>query len=119
MEMIPADAGVATINGLGAGLAHRQVLVALEFPSPLRLDHVEQVDYVLLDLVDCRAVEADNPRQEYADIIDQVMNTGQFRPAFWSDRILLLERGSPTDAELAAIRTYTSDLVEQSRPCWP
>jgi uncharacterized membrane protein len=119
LAQIPPGASVATINSLGPPLAHRRVLVALEYPPPFRLDHVQAVDYVLLDLVNCRAVLATDPRHEYADMLLQVLNTGLFRVRYWSDRILLLERGPATADELAALAEYVTNLVELDQPCWP
>jgi hypothetical protein len=119
LAQIPAGAGVATINRFGPQLANRRVLMALEYPAPLRLDHVEMADYVLLDLVDCRVVPAPDPRAQYADIVAQVLQTGSFRVRYWSGRILLLERGVPVEEETTAILGYLSDLVEQDHPCWP
>ena len=84
------------MNRLGPSLANRRVLVALEYPPPLRLDHVQQADYVLLDLVDCRNVPAADPRAAYADIVTLVLDTQRFRVRYWEDRILLLERGAPS-----------------------
>jgi uncharacterized membrane protein len=118
LAQIPPDAGVATINRFGPQLANRRVLVALEYPAPLRLDHVQMADYVLLDLVDCRVVPASDPRAQYADIVAQVLQTNSFRVRYWSGRILLLERGAPVGEE-AAVLDYVSDLVEQDYPCWP
>ncbi|MFL7792385.1 MAG: DUF2079 domain-containing protein [Anaerolineae bacterium] len=119
LALIPPDAGVATVNRFGPQLANRRVLVALEYPAPLRLDHVQMADYVLLDLVDCRVVPASNPRAQYAEIVAQVLQTGSFRMRYWSGRILLLERGVPVEEETAAILDYVSDLVERDCPCWP
>jgi uncharacterized membrane protein len=119
LAQIPPDSGVATVNRFGPQLANRRVLVALEYPAPLRLDHVRMVDYVLLDLVDCRVVPASDPRAQYADIVAQVLQTGSFRVCYWSDRVLLLERGDPVKEETTAILDYVSDLVEQDYPCWP
>jgi len=116
---IPSGAGVAVVNRLGPPLANRRVLVALEYPPPLRLDHVQQADYVLFDLVDCRTVPAADQRAAYADIVAQVLETGRFRVRTWSGRILLLERGSPSEEEVADILTYVAGLVERDRPCWP
>lgn len=118
MAHIPSAAGVATINGLGAPLANRRVLIALEYPPPLRLDHLQMADYVLLDLVDCRAVVAPDPRAEYANIVRQVLQTGSFRVRYWSDRVLLLERGQAPQEELVAVIEYVTALVEHNRPCW-
>ena len=119
LALIPPESGVATVNRLGPALSNRRVLVALEYPPPLRLDHVQMADYVLLDLVDCRAVPALDQRARYAEIVTQVMHTGFFRVRYWSGRILLLERGTPTEEQLAAILAYVTDLVDQNQPCWP
>ena len=119
LAQIPPDAGVATINRFGPQLADRRVLVALEYPAPLRLDHLEMVDYVLFDLVDCRVVPSPDPRASYGEIVTQVMDTGDFRVRYWAERILLLERGEPAEGEAEAVLTYVADLVEQGRPCWP
>ncbi|MBN1815197.1 MAG: DUF2079 domain-containing protein [Anaerolineae bacterium] len=119
LAQIPSDAGVATVNRFGPQLANRRVLVALEYPAPLRLDHVGMADYILIDLVDCRVVPAPDPRTRYADIVVQVLQMGSFRVRYWSGRILLLERGAPVEEETAAILDYVSDLVEQDYPCWP
>jgi uncharacterized membrane protein len=119
LAQIPPDAGVATINRFGPQLANRRVLVALEYPAPLRLDHVEMADYVLLDLVDCRVVPAPNPRARYADIVAEVLQTNSFRVRYWSGRILLLERGTPLEDETAALLDYVAELEEQDYPCWP
>jgi uncharacterized membrane protein len=116
---IPPQAGVATINRFGPQLANRRVLVALEYPPPLRLDHVEMADYVLLDLVDCRTVPALDKRARYAEIVKEVLDTGWYRVRYWEDRILLLERGAPSEERIAAICGYVDRLVEQDRPCWP
>jgi uncharacterized membrane protein len=119
LAQIPPGAGVATVNRFGPQLANRRVLVALEYPAPLRLDHVQMADYVLLDLVDCRVVPASDPRARYADIVAQVLQTDAFRVRYWSGRILLLERGAPVGEETTAILDYVSDLVERDYPCWP
>jgi len=110
---------VATINRLGSSLAHRRILVALEYPPPFRLDHVQMADYVLLDLVDCRAVVAPDPRAEYTNIVMQVLQTGHFRVRYWSGRILLLERGMALEGELTTLTEYVAGLADQNRPCWP
>jgi uncharacterized membrane protein len=119
LAQIPPEAGVATINRLGPSLAHRRILVALEYPPPFRLDHVQMADYVLLDLVDCRAVVAPDPRAEYTNIVMQVLQTGHFRVRYWSGRILLLERGTALEGELTTLTEYVAGLAEQNRPCWP
>ena len=77
------------------------------------------MDYVLLDLVDCRAVQAPDPRAQYAEIITQVLETGDFRLRYWSDRIVLLERGAASEEELSELTAYVTDLVERKQPCWP
>jgi uncharacterized membrane protein len=119
MDMIPSDAGVATINRLGAHLADRRVLVGFDHPPPFRLDHVQQADYVLLDIVDCRMVAGKSPRKGYADMVTQVLDTGQFRVRYWTGRVLLLEKGEP-DIELAErVRAQVDEMVERGRPCWP
>jgi uncharacterized membrane protein len=119
LAKIPPEAGVATINRLGPQLVNRRILVVLEYPPPLRLEHVQMADYVLLDLVDCRAVVALDQRAEYTDIVMRVLETGRFRIRYWSDRILLLERGPASEEELTALTEYVTGLVEQNRPCWP
>lgn len=143
MRLIPPDAGLATINSFGAHLSHRRVLLPLEYPSPLRLDHLEQVDYVLLDLVDCRAVAGERQRERYARLIGQVLGTGEFRMRYRADRIVLLERSPFPSLEAHCIRIHEDGvpycaeeescrasplcqvaqdvrtLVEQQRPCWP
>jgi hypothetical protein len=119
LALIPPDAGVAAINQFGPHLADRRVLVRLECPAPFRLDHVAMADYVLLDLVDCRSVPMADQRAGYRDIVAQVLGTGQYGVGYWSDRILLLERGELAEGELEAVLDYVDDLVEQGRPCWP
>jgi uncharacterized membrane protein len=119
LAQIPPEVGVATINQLGPPLTNRRVFMPLEYPPPLRLDHLQAVDYVLLDLVDCRYVTASDPRAGYADIVSQVLDTTAFRVRYWSDRILLLERGTPTQQEVEAIMAYEAWLVERNRSCWP
>lgn len=116
---IPAQAGVATINRFGPQLANRCVLVALEYPAPFRLDHVEMADYVLLDLVDCRMVPAQDKRARYAEIVTEVLETEWYGVRYWQDRILLLERGAPSQESIGAVSNYVDRLVEQDRPCWP
>lgn len=124
MELIPAEAGVATINRFGPQLANRRVLVSLEYPSPFRLDHVKMADYVLLDLVDCRLVPAKDKRAQYGKMIEEILKTGQYRVAYWEeDRIVLLERGRSTadtaQRRIDALSDYVNQLVEEGRPCWP
>jgi len=116
---IPPDAGVATINRLGPPLANRRVLMALEYPPPLRLDHLDLVDYVLLDLVDCRFAPAPDARASYGDIVRQVLETSDFGVRYWSGRILLLERGEPSAEDIDEVLAYVDGLAEQNRPCWP
>lgn len=119
LTYIPPDAGVTTINQLGPPLVNRRVFVPLEYPSPFRLDHVLMADYVLVDLVDCRFVPTPNPRQGYADIIDQILETDRFRVRYWSGRILLLEKGETVEEESILVQEYVADMVEQGRDCWP
>jgi uncharacterized membrane protein len=119
MAQIPAEAGVATINPFGSHLAHRRYLIGVDkYPLPLRQDHMQYVDYVLLDLVDCRAVGALG-RVRYTDLVMQILRSGDFRVRYWSDRIVLLERGPASEEELAPLMEYVADLAEQNRPCWP
>ena len=119
LAQIPPGAAVATINRFGPQLANRRVLVALEYPPPFRLDHVEMADYVLLDLVDCRMVPAQDKRDRYAEIVAEVLETEWYTVRYWQDRILLLERGAPSRETIAAVSDYVDQLVEQDRPCWP
>jgi hypothetical protein len=119
LSQIPPEAGVATINQFGPHLANRRVLVALEYPPPFRLDHVEVADYVLLDLVDCRVVPTSNPRGSYRDMVVQLLETNTYGVRYWSDRILLLERGDSVQEEVEDVAAYVDGLVEQGRPCWP
>jgi uncharacterized membrane protein len=120
LAQIPPGAGVATVNRLGPALANRRVLVAFEYPPPFRLDHIQQAEYVLLDLVDCRTVPTPDQRAGYAEMVAQVLQTEQFGVRYWSDRTLLLERRAvPSKEKLADVMAYVDDLVEQDRPCWP
>ncbi|MEA3376222.1 MAG: DUF2079 domain-containing protein [Chloroflexota bacterium] len=119
LALIPPEAGVATINRFGPQLAHRRVLVPLEYPAPFRLDHVRMAEYVLLDLVDCRMVPAADKRARYGEMVREVLETGEYRVRYWEDRILLLERGTASEETVAAVASYVDDLVEQDQPCWP
>ena len=119
LARIPKNAAVSVVNRFGPHLANRRILVALEYPPPLRLEHVKMTDYVLLDLVDCRTVPAANQREAFARMVKQILDSGSFRVDLWEDRILLLEKGSPTEGELSQIRAYVDRLVEEDRPCWP
>jgi hypothetical protein len=116
---IPPDASVATINRLGPPLVNRRALMALEYPPPLRMDHLQMVEYVLLDLVDCRYAPAPDPRASYREIVAQILGTGDFEVRYWSGRILLLERGEPSNEEGEEVLAYADGLVQQGRPCWP
>ena len=119
MALIPPDAGVATINPFGPHLADRRYLISVDkYPLPLRQDHMQHVDYVLLDLVDCRA-EGARGRPYYTDMVLQIVQSDEFRVRYWSDRILLLERGQPSQGDLGAVTEYVMDLLDQDRPCWP
>lgn len=143
LQMIPPAAGVASINRFGSHLSQRRVLLPLEYPPPLRLDHLQEADYVLLDMVDCRAVEGQDQREQYARIMAQVLGTGDFCVRYWADRLLLLERvAAPSEetrcvtlsqsglpqcvdspgclgSELCQVGRYITELVEEDRPCWP
>ena len=120
MAQIPPQAGVATINTLGPHLAHRRHLIGLDgYPLPLRQDHLQHVDYVLLDLVDCRAFEVPEPRATYTAMTRELLDMQEFGVRYWSDRILLLERGIPAGSELDEVRAYVERLVAEGRPCWP
>jgi hypothetical protein len=76
-------------------------------------------DYVLLDLVDCRMVPAQDKRARYAEIVTEVLETEWYGVRYWQDRILLLERGAPSQESIGAVSNYVDRLVEQDRPCWP
>ena len=120
LVQIPPDAGVATINSFGPHLSHRRYLLGIDkYALPLNPDHFQYVDYVLFDLVDCRAVRVDDPRGHYAEVVYEVLDSGEFGVRYWSDRILLLERGLPPGEEVDEVRAYVDDLVEKKRPCWP
>lgn len=120
LARIPPDAGVATINSLGPPLANRRILVGFEYPPPFQLDHVRQVDYVLLDLVDCRYAPGPDQRAEYAKLVTQVLETRLFGVDYWSDRILLLKRENElSEMEGDAIIAYIDTLLQNDRPCWP
>ncbi len=118
--MILAPGCVATINSFGAHLASRRYLMGLDwYPLPLRRDHLGSIDYILLDLVDCRAAPPPDPRTPYATMVYAVLDTGQFGVAYWADRIVLLQRGVAPGPELDAVWRYEESLVEEERPCWP
>lgn len=119
LALIPPGSGVATVNRLGPALANRRVLVAFEYPPPFRLDHVQEAEYVLLDLVDCRTVPTLDQRAGYAEMVAQVLRTNLYGVSYWSDHILLLERGAPAKEKLADVMAYVNNLVERDRPCWP
>jgi uncharacterized membrane protein len=117
---IPPQAGVATINPLGPHLVHRRYLIGLEkYPLPLNQDHLEQVDYVLLDLVDCRLFHTRDPRGDYAQMVREIIDTQQFGVRYQAGRILLLERGDPPRAGLEEARGYIEELEARGQPCWP
>lgn len=120
LAQIPPQAGVATVNSFGPHLAHRRHLISLDKdPLPVRHDHLQHADYVLLDLVDCRLVHTQEPRTAYAEIVREVLDTQQFGVRYWSDRILLLDRDIPPGPELDAVWAYVEELVAEGRPCWP
>jgi uncharacterized membrane protein len=121
LEMIPPDASVSTINRLGPQLVHRRELISFELPAPFRLDHVTMADYILLDLVDCHTADTsrENRRTEYSMMVTQVLETRLYRVRYWSERILLLERGTPSDEQIDAVLDYVNALLEEEHPCWP
>jgi uncharacterized membrane protein len=120
MAQIPPDAGVATINALGPHLANRRYLIGIDkYSLPLNQDHLQYVDYVLLDLVDCRFTSKDGARTHYTQVVRAVIDSGDFGVRYWSGRILLLERGAPPGPELDEVRVYVDQLEEEGRPCWP
>jgi uncharacterized membrane protein len=119
LAQISPESGVVTINALGPHLAHRRYLISLDkYPEPLGQDRLQYVDFVLLDLVDCRAVISGG-RAGYTDSIMGILKTGEFRVRYWSDRVVLLERGSATEEELAPLVDYVAELNAQNRACWP
>ncbi|MBN1977756.1 MAG: DUF2079 domain-containing protein [Anaerolineae bacterium] len=120
MALIPPRAGVATVNPFGPHLANRRCLIGLEkYTTGLNMDHMAEVDYVLLDLVDCRLFHTQDPRGDYGRMTYEILDTRDFGVRYWSDRILLLERGLPPGEEVDEVRAYVDDLVEEGRPCWP
>ena len=119
LAQIPSQAGVATINSFGAHLSHRRYLMDVDMILPMRQDHLQHADYILLDLVDCRAVIVPEPRDAYAQMLFDVLQTQEFGVRYWSDRILLLERGLPLGPEVDELRAYVDELVREQRPCWP
>ena len=120
MALIPSQAGVATINSYGPHLANRRRLVGLEkYAAGLNMDHMAEVDYVLLDLVDCRLFHTQDPRGDYGRMTREILDIQDFGVRYWSDRILLLERGLPPGEEVDEVRAYVDNLMEKKRPCWP
>lgn len=120
LKQIPPEAGVATSNAFGAHMAHRRRLLGIEwYDSPMPEEHLQHVDYVLLDVVDCRVEQSSNPRQAHADMILDLLGTRQFGVRYWSGRILLLERGLPLGPEVEEVEAAVNGLVEEQRPCWP
>jgi hypothetical protein len=120
MALIPSQAGVATVNPMGPHLVNRRRLIGLEkYPSPLNLEHLAQADYVLLDLVDCRLYHSQDPRGDYAQIVQEIVDTQEFGVQYRSGRIVLLARSAPTGPDLAEVRADVGRLVEEKRPCWP
>jgi uncharacterized membrane protein len=120
MALIPSQAGVATINPYGPHLVNRRCLIGLEkYAAGLNMDHMAEVDYVLLDLADCRLFHTQDPRGDYGRMTHEILDIQDFGVRYWSDRILLLERGLPPGEEVDEVRAYVDDLVEKKRPCWP
>jgi len=120
LDQIPPQAGVATINSLGVHLPNRRYLISLDRYPLDRVDgHLRHMDYVLLDLVDCRAVTQREKRQAYSEMTLHILQTGQFGVRYWSDRIILLKRGISPAPELDQVRDYVELLDAEERPCWP
>jgi hypothetical protein len=106
MEQIPHQAGVAATGHFGPHLAHRRYLLEHEhYPVPVRQDHLQQIDYVLTDLVDCRT--------EAKEIVYNLLATGEFGVDYWSGRILLLKRGAPVTSEIEQVRAYVDELLAE------
>jgi len=119
LSLIPPQASVAACGRFGPHLANRRILVPFDYPPPFRLDHVQQADYVLLDLAGAWAIVADDPRAAYADMISQVLQTNNYRVRLWTGRILLLERGLPTAHELEPIMQCVNSLTGEKPLCSP
>ena len=122
LRQIPSEAGVMTINSLGAEVTNRQVLMAAEQYGLLASQsHLEEVDYVLLDLVDCRLFGGSDPRLTYAQFVRALLESGSFGIDRWEGRILLLRRDESSTREetLTQVQEYVNRLVEEKRPCWP
>jgi hypothetical protein len=120
LAQIPAEAGVATINAFGSHLAHRRYLISLEwYDTPLPQEHLQYIDYVLLDLVDCRAVRVPGPRKAYSQMVLDLLDSHEFGAQYWSGRILLLKRGLSFGPELEEIEAMVNTLLEEDRACWP
>jgi uncharacterized membrane protein len=120
LALIPPRTGVATMNAFGPHLTNRRYLLSLEnYLPPLPADRLQPMEYVLLDLVDCRFYSTPNPRATHSDMVLDILSRQQFRVRYWSGRILLLERGDPSASKLDEVRAYVEDLEATGRPCWP
>ena len=103
MERIPPQAGVAATGHFGPHLAHRRYLIDLDhYPMPVPEDHLQPIDYVMADLVDCRPIAT--------EIVNALLASGEFGIDYWSERILLLKRGAPLTPEIEQVRAYVDRL---------
>ena len=120
LGQLPPDARVATINSIGARLANRRYLICLDrYPAERIESHLKEIDYVVLDLVDCRAVKSPHQRETYSYMINSIIDTGEFGVQYWKGRILLLSRHSRQTADLINVREYVDRLEDEAVPCWP
>jgi hypothetical protein len=120
MALIPSQAGVATVNPFGPHLVNRRRLMGLErYARGLNMDHLAEVDYVLLDLVDCRLFDTQDPRGDYGQMTREILDTQDFGVRYRAGRIVLLERGLAPGSELDEVRADLDRLEEEGRPCWP
>lgn len=77
------------------------------------------MDYVLLDLIDCRSTSQYGNRSRYTQQVREVIDSGEFGVRYWTGRILLLERNTPVGPDLDEVRAYVDQIEEDGRPCWP
>jgi uncharacterized membrane protein len=124
MTQIPPQASVATIYSLGTHLAHRRSLLLIEhYPAGIPQERLQQIEYVLLDLVDCTTadvfLEDADRRATYTEMVKALLATGEYGVQFWSDRILLLRRGAPVGAEIEQVGAYVDRLQAENRWCYP
>jgi uncharacterized membrane protein len=113
LREIPEDAGVATINRFGPHLANHRYHVVLESAQPLYWPHLDAAEYVLLDITGCRA---SSPRDLYAELIVQILQTGDFAVAYQEGPILLLRR-SPGGNEYPELIGQVRALAEEDDLC--